>query len=77
MALLQSRKAYGMFRSAVLIGFGLVLTGCATLDEITDGAPVSLSESRGVWLDKAQMLEGRERLPARLDRLQEAGFNTI
>lgn len=55
----------------------LLLAGCAGIPAKPEQAPELPRESRGVWLDKGQMLEGKESLLARLDRLQAAGFNTI
>lgn len=34
-------------------------------------------EPRGVWLDKGQLVEGRDRLARRFDRLKAAGFNVV
>lgn len=36
-----------------------------------------MMESRGVWIGREEMLEGREKLAARLDRLSSAGINTV
>ncbi len=54
-----------------------ILVNCAALVSPWAQTPIPVQESRGVWLDKGQMMEGQEKLLARLDRLQEAGFNTI
>ncbi len=40
-------------------------------------APALAGEIRAVWLDKGEYLKGRPALEALLDRLKEAGFNTI
>ncbi|MCX7719427.1 MAG: family 10 glycosylhydrolase [Candidatus Sumerlaeaceae bacterium] len=40
-------------------------------------SPSAPAEVRGVWLDKAEILEGREKLTARLDRLSSAGFTAV
>jgi uncharacterized lipoprotein YddW (UPF0748 family) len=40
----------------------------------TAAAPLAV---RGVWLDKGEIVEGREKLAARLDRWKDAGFNTV
>lgn len=40
-------------------------------------AATTRTEVRGVWLDKAEILEGREKLTARLDRLSSAGFTAV
>lgn len=42
-----------------------------------DDTPSTHTEIRGVWLDKAEILEGREKLTARLDRLSSAGFTAV
>jgi len=55
----------------------LLIAGCAPRAEWTlEQVPPAL-ESRGVWLDKAEIVEGPDALAARLDRLRDAGFNTI
>lgn len=55
----------------------LLSSGSAVLPTARAQGPAPMRESRGVWLDKAQLLEGREALLARLDRLKAAGFNTV
>ncbi len=51
--------------------------GCARLDTRESSRSAPLLESRGVWLEKAEMIEGKEALAARLDRLRDAGFNSV
>ncbi len=51
--------------------------GCARLEMREGGQNAPLLESRGVWLEKAEMIEGKEALAARLDRLRDAGFNSV
>lgn len=51
--------------------------GCARVERRENPGIQPVLESRGVWLEKAEMIEGKEALAARLDRLQEAGFNSV
>jgi uncharacterized lipoprotein YddW (UPF0748 family) len=60
----------------VVLVAGIELAAVAARSS-SDAATTPELESRGVWLDKAQMLEGREDVLARLDRLKNAGLNTI
>ncbi|MCP4246733.1 MAG: family 10 glycosylhydrolase [bacterium] len=67
----------GMFHPTLcFLVAGICLSGTRALVAQAPSADL-VCESRGVWLDKAQMLEGRDELLARLDRLRGAGFNTI
>jgi uncharacterized lipoprotein YddW (UPF0748 family) len=61
-------------QAAVVI---VVIAGAAVSTAARAQTAGPLRESRGVWLDKAQLVEGREALLARLDRLKAAGFNTV
>jgi uncharacterized lipoprotein YddW (UPF0748 family) len=53
----------------------VAIEGCVAL-AASEPAP-TCALARGVWLDKAEILEGREKLTARLDRLSSAGFTAV
>lgn len=49
----------------------------STATPMPESPPTPIWESRGIWLDKSNMFDGREELLAMLDQYQEAGFNAI
>lgn len=51
--------------------------GCAGVSLSQGESEKVVRESRGVWFEKGEMLEGRVNALARLDRLKEAGFNSV
>jgi uncharacterized lipoprotein YddW (UPF0748 family) len=79
-----------MFRRIALLLAICAMAGCRTTDsapavasetvkEITAAPDVEPPrvEERGVWLTKNEMLQGRQSLRERLDRLRDAHFTTI
>lgn len=66
-----------MIRPGMVVLVAAVELAGAAARGWSEEAPTNGLESRGVWLDKAQMLEDREQVLARLDRFQDAHLNTI